>query len=76
MADPVVGTVASSSPASPKASAIFDMRIPPWRAPSDDRTARPSFVAKARARIQVLDAQVHLIRGDRSPTLECWCGFA
>ena len=30
MADPVVEVVASSSPAKPIASAIFDMRKPPW----------------------------------------------
>ena len=32
MADPVVEAVASSSPANPIASAIFDMSNPPWRA--------------------------------------------
>jgi hypothetical protein len=32
MADPVVEAVASSSPANPIASAIFDMRKSPWRA--------------------------------------------
>ncbi len=30
MADPVVEAMASSSPANPIASAIFDMRKPPW----------------------------------------------
>jgi len=30
MAEPVVEAVASSSPANPIASAIFDMKKPPW----------------------------------------------